>query len=346
MLWSAERARDQWLFHAHECSVARSSRRGDDARRTKARFRARARAGRAPRSHTASGRGPRSHRGGEHLRHRSPHPALGPVVVRARQPAADAGSRALWHGRGAGEGRARGRPKATTSPRRATSPAGCASTVAPARRTCASARRSSASIATAALPTSPRSRPRSSGRTTARSCRRRSRASRSRSATPSSPRRRRISRDARSRCSAVGRSGSSRSRSRGRSGAGRLLASDHVALPTRPGAAAWRRRGRQRRTRSTMSPAWFAEQNEGVGMGVVFEMSGALKAIEDAFGIVRHGGNVVLFGIPARPADDRHRRGADLQEPDACRRSTDARSGRRGTRRAGCSSTASSTSRH
>ena len=38
------------------------------------------------------------------------------------------------------------------------------------------------------------------------------------------------------------------------------------------------------------------------GMGVVFEMSGALKAIEDAFRIVRHGGNVVLFGIPARPA--------------------------------------------
>ena len=37
-------------------------------------------------------------------------------------------------------------------------------------------------------------------------------------------------------------------------------------------------------------------------MGVVFEMSGALKAIEDAFRIVRHGGNVVLFGIPASPA--------------------------------------------
>ena len=49
-------------------------------------------------------------------------------------------------------------------------------------------------------------------------------------------------------------------------------------------------------------PAWFMEQNDGVGMGIVFEMSGALRAIEDAFGIVRHGGNVVLFGIPAQPA--------------------------------------------
>jgi threonine 3-dehydrogenase len=48
--------------------------------------------------------------------------------------------------------------------------------------------------------------------------------------------------------------------------------------------------------------AWFMEQNEGVGVGVVFEMSGALRAIEDAFAVVRHGGNVVLFGIPARPA--------------------------------------------
>ena len=39
------------------------------------------------------------------------------------------------------------------------------------------------------------------------------------------------------------------------------------------------------------------------------------SAIEDAFGIVRHGGNVVLFGIPAQAGDDRHRRVAHLQEP-------------------------------
>jgi len=49
-------------------------------------------------------------------------------------------------------------------------------------------------------------------------------------------------------------------------------------------------------------PGWFDSHNEEVGMGVVFEMSGALQAIQNAFQIVRHGGNVVLFGIPARPA--------------------------------------------
>ncbi|CAN5229875.1 L-threonine 3-dehydrogenase [soil metagenome] len=84
-------------------------------------------------------------------------------------------------------------------------------------------------------------------------------------------------------------------------GAGRLLASDHV--PYRLDLA----RGLGADAVVNVAeiddvPAWFAEQNEGVGMGVVFEMSGALKAIEDAFAIVRHGGNVVLFGIPARPA--------------------------------------------
>jgi threonine 3-dehydrogenase len=84
-------------------------------------------------------------------------------------------------------------------------------------------------------------------------------------------------------------------------GAGRLLASDHVPF-------------RMELARSLGAddvvnvdevddvPTWFLEQNEGVGVGVVFEMSGALRAIEDAFGIVRHGGNVVLFGIPGRPA--------------------------------------------
>ena len=85
-------------------------------------------------------------------------------------------------------------------------------------------------------------------------------------------------------------------------GAGRLLASDHVPyrldLARRLGADAVvnvrRGGGRPGLVRSS--------RTRGSGMGVVFEMSGALKAIEDAFGIVRHGGNVVLFGIPARPA--------------------------------------------
>jgi threonine 3-dehydrogenase len=84
-------------------------------------------------------------------------------------------------------------------------------------------------------------------------------------------------------------------------GAGRLLASDHVPF-----------RMELARTLGADDvvnvdevedvPAWFVEQNEGIGMGVVFEMSGALKAIHDAFQIVRHGGNVVLFGIPSEPA--------------------------------------------
>jgi threonine 3-dehydrogenase len=84
-------------------------------------------------------------------------------------------------------------------------------------------------------------------------------------------------------------------------GSGRLFASDHVPF-----------RMELARTLGADAvvnvdevedvPAWFLEHNEGVGVGVVFEMSGALRAIEDAFDVVRHGGNVVLFGIPARPA--------------------------------------------
>jgi threonine 3-dehydrogenase len=84
-------------------------------------------------------------------------------------------------------------------------------------------------------------------------------------------------------------------------GAGRLLASDHV--PFRLELA--RKLGAEAVVNVDETedvPAWFLEQNEGVGMGIVFEMSGAQKAIHDAFAIVRHGGNVVLFGIPAQPA--------------------------------------------
>lgn len=84
-------------------------------------------------------------------------------------------------------------------------------------------------------------------------------------------------------------------------GAGRLLASDHVRfrleLARKLGADAV-----VNFEEVDDVSAWFVEQNEGVGMGVVFEMSGALQAIQDAFSIARHGGNVVLFGIPAQPA--------------------------------------------
>jgi threonine 3-dehydrogenase len=50
-------------------------------------------------------------------------------------------------------------------------------------------------------------------------------------------------------------------------------------------------------------PGWFVERNEGEHLDVVFEMSGAAAAIGDAFRIVRNGGRVILFGIPARPVE-------------------------------------------
>jgi threonine 3-dehydrogenase len=50
-------------------------------------------------------------------------------------------------------------------------------------------------------------------------------------------------------------------------------------------------------------PCWFRETNEGFGVDVVFEMSGAPQAITDAFKIVRNGGRVILFGIPSRPVE-------------------------------------------
>jgi threonine 3-dehydrogenase len=46
---------------------------------------------------------------------------------------------------------------------------------------------------------------------------------------------------------------------------------------------------------------WFLEHHEGLGFDVVFEMSGAGRAVADAFRIARNGGRVVLFGIPDRP---------------------------------------------
>jgi threonine 3-dehydrogenase len=84
-------------------------------------------------------------------------------------------------------------------------------------------------------------------------------------------------------------------------GAGRVLASDHVPfrldLARRLGAD-----GVVDFEGVEDVPSWFVAANEGLGLDVVFEMSGALQAIQDAFSIARHGGHVVLFGIPARPA--------------------------------------------
>jgi threonine 3-dehydrogenase len=85
-------------------------------------------------------------------------------------------------------------------------------------------------------------------------------------------------------------------------GAGRLLASDHVpfriALAERLGADAV-----ANVDEITDTAGWFHERNEGEGLDVVLEMSGALGAVHDAFEIVRHGGHVVLFGIPSEPVE-------------------------------------------
>ena len=84
------------------------------------------------------------------------------------------------------------------------------------------------------------------------------------------------------------------------SGAGRVLASDRtpyrLALARTMGAAATLAAGA-----GADAVAWFHEHNEGEGLDCVFEMSGSPDAIADAFRIVRNGGNVVLFGIPAEP---------------------------------------------
>ena len=86
------------------------------------------------------------------------------------------------------------------------------------------------------------------------------------------------------------------------SGAGRVLASDRIPF-----------RMELARTMGvtdvvdvdgvTDVPSWFLRRNEGEHLDVVFEMSGAPRAIDDAFRIVRNGGHVVLFGIPARPVE-------------------------------------------
>ncbi|HZD88014.1 MAG TPA: L-threonine 3-dehydrogenase [Gaiellaceae bacterium] len=84
------------------------------------------------------------------------------------------------------------------------------------------------------------------------------------------------------------------------SGAGRIIASDRhpfrLELARRMGADA-----ALDPDAAADSVAAFVTRNEGEHLDVVFEMSGAPEAIADAFRIVRHGGRVILFGIPAQP---------------------------------------------
>jgi len=48
---------------------------------------------------------------------------------------------------------------------------------------------------------------------------------------------------------------------------------------------------------------WICKANDGYGPDVVLEMSGAPAALTAAFGAVRNGGRVTLFGIPSRPVE-------------------------------------------
>ena len=83
------------------------------------------------------------------------------------------------------------------------------------------------------------------------------------------------------------------------SGAGRVLASDH--LPARLRLAEGLGAEVVDIDAITDPAAWFRDRNEDEGLDVVFEMSGAARAVRDAFRIVRNGGSVVLFGIPSEP---------------------------------------------
>jgi threonine 3-dehydrogenase len=47
----------------------------------------------------------------------------------------------------------------------------------------------------------------------------------------------------------------------------------------------------------------MVEANGGFGVDIVLEMSGFPAAIDTAFKVVRNGGRVVLFGIPAKPVE-------------------------------------------
>ncbi len=48
---------------------------------------------------------------------------------------------------------------------------------------------------------------------------------------------------------------------------------------------------------------WFLEHNEGSGVDIALEMSGSPEGIANVFRVVRNGGRVSLFGIPARAVE-------------------------------------------
>ena len=52
---------------------------------------------------------------------------------------------------------------------------------------------------------------------------------------------------------------------------------------------------------SEQTAEWLIQANEGFGVDIVLEMSGAPSAIDASFRSVRNGGRVTLFGIPSNP---------------------------------------------
>jgi threonine 3-dehydrogenase len=48
---------------------------------------------------------------------------------------------------------------------------------------------------------------------------------------------------------------------------------------------------------------WFLKNNDGSGVDIVLEMSGSADGIANVFRVVRNGGRVSLFGIPARAVE-------------------------------------------
>ncbi|HSC91801.1 MAG TPA: L-threonine 3-dehydrogenase [Gaiellaceae bacterium] len=85
------------------------------------------------------------------------------------------------------------------------------------------------------------------------------------------------------------------------SGAGRVLATDRT--PYRLELARTMGAAETADVSEVDAAAWLPAANEGEGLDVVFEMSGAPEAIDTAFRVVRNGGHVVLFGIPGRPVE-------------------------------------------
>jgi len=85
------------------------------------------------------------------------------------------------------------------------------------------------------------------------------------------------------------------------SGAGRVLASDHAPYRLELARSLGAEVVDVDSVVSTVD--WFRDRNEGEGLDVVFEMSGAAGAVRDAFRIARNGGSVVLFGIPSGPIE-------------------------------------------